>query len=115
MAIVVYAALGFLFAIFGVFKQLIILSSAATLLIYLGVVLAAIKLRFEKPVVREKTFTIPGGIIVPVLATAIIIWLLSNLSKEEMTGTAIFIAALMVIFFIIKFNKKRKGRPAETN
>ena len=115
MAIVVYATLGFLFAVFGVFKQLIILSSAATLLIYLGVVLAAIKLRFEKPAAREKTFTIPGGIIVAVLATAIIIWLLSNLSKEEMTGTAIFIAALMVIFFIMKLNKKRKGPSAETN
>ena len=114
IAIAAYAALGFFFAVFGGFKQLIILSSAATLLIYLGVVLAAIKLRYNKTGSSEKTFTIPGGITVPGLATVIIIWLLSNLSKVEMTGTAIFIAALTVIFFIMKLYKKRKGRPAET-
>ncbi len=108
IAIIVYAALGFLFAVFGGFKQLIILASAATLLIYLGVVLATIKFRFKKLAVAEKTFTIPGGIIIPLIATAIIIWLLSNLSKEEIIGIGIFILVLAFIFLIMKMIKDKK-------
>lgn len=106
IAIIVYSLLGFLFAIFGVLKQLLILSSAATLLIYLGVVLATIKLRLNKTSEIQKGFTIPGGITVPVIATAVMIWLLSNLSKQELIGTTIFIALLSVIFFCIKFFKQ---------
>lgn len=108
IAIAVYAALGFLFAVFGAFKQLIILSSAATLLIYLGVVLAVIRLRLNRSAVTERTFTIPGGIFVPLLASAIILWLLSNLSDQEMLGTAIFLATLAAIFFLLKFFKKKE-------
>ncbi|HQQ99500.1 MAG TPA: amino acid permease, partial [Ferruginibacter sp.] len=108
IAIAVYAALGFLFAVFGAFKQLIILSSAATLLIYLGVVLAVIRLRLNRSAGTERTFTIPGGIFVPLLASAIILWLLSNLSDQEMLGTAIFLATLAAIFFLLKFFKKKE-------
>jgi basic amino acid/polyamine antiporter, APA family len=107
IAIIVYAALGFLFAVFGGFKQLIILASAATILIYLGVVLATIKLRFKKTA-AEKTFTIPGGITVPLIAAAIIIWLLSNLSQAEIIGISIFIAVLVFIFLIMKMIKRNK-------
>jgi basic amino acid/polyamine antiporter, APA family len=107
VAIVVYAALGFLFAVFGGFKQLIVLSSAATILIYLGVVLATIKLRFKKTDAK-KTFTIPGGITIPLIAAAIIIWLLSNLSQAEIIGISIFIAVLVFIFLIIKMIKRNK-------
>lgn len=108
IAIITYSLLGFLFAVFGVLKQLLILSSAATLLIYLGVVLAAIKLRFNKTGDIQKGFTIPGGITVPVIATIIMVWLLSNLSKQEIIGTAIFIASLSIIFFCMKFFKQKK-------
>lgn len=107
VAIIVYAALGFLFAVFGGFKQLIILASAATILIYLGVVLATIKLRFKKTD-AEKTFTIPGGITVPLIAAAIIIWLLSNLSQAEIIGITIFIAVLVFIFLIMQMIKRNK-------
>ena len=106
-AIAVYSALGFFFAVFGVFRQLIILSSASTLMIYLGVVLSTIKLRYKKSGSDEKGFTIPGGITVPVIAIIVIIWLLSNLSKQEMIGIAIFMAVLTVIFFIIRYFKRR--------
>ncbi len=107
VAIIVYATLGFLFAVFGGFKQLIVLSSAATILIYLGVVLATIKLRFKKTD-AEKTFTIPGGITVPLIAAAIIIWLLSNLSQAEIIGIGIFIAVLVFIFLIMQMIKRNK-------
>jgi basic amino acid/polyamine antiporter, APA family len=111
VSIAVYAALGFLFAVLGAFKQLIILSSAATLLIYLGVVLATMKLKLKQKATNEKSFTIPGGITIPVIATAIIIWILSSLTKQEITGIVIFILALAAIFLLMKFIKRKQAVP----
>lgn len=110
IAIIFYAALGYLFAISGGFKQLATIASAAVLITYLGVVLASIKLKSKAGVSSEKTFKAPGGIIVPLLASAGIIWLLSSLSKAELVGIAVFIAVLIPVFFIFKrlnFNKNK--------
>jgi basic amino acid/polyamine antiporter, APA family len=107
-AIIFYAALGFLFAISGGFKQLATIASTAVLITYLGVVLASIKLRKKNMATTEKTFSVPGGIIVPLLATAGIIWLLSNLTKPELTGIAIFIIVFSVIYLIIYQIKKKQ-------
>ena len=108
VAVLFYAALGFLFAISGGFKQLAVIASASTLLIYLGVVLATFKLRKKDSTKSEKTFRIPGGFIVPLLATCVIIWLLSNLTKREFVGIAIFISIFSVIYFANKIIRKRK-------
>jgi len=108
IAVAFYASLGLLFAISGEFKQLAIISSAATLLIYLGVVLATIKLRKTNSAMSEKTFHIPGGIIVPLLAIGVIVWLLSHLTKPEFTGIAIFIFVFSLIYLANKIWKKRK-------
>lgn len=109
MAIIVYAATGFIFASFGGFKQLAIISSAAILIIYLGVAIAVIKLR--KTAYGDskiKTFKIPGGFTVPILSVIIIGYFLSNLTKNEMITTAIFIGILSLIYVGKKlFNKKK--------
>lgn len=107
IAIAFYAALGFLFAISGGFKQLATIASAAVLIIYLGVVLASVKLRKNMTTTTERTFRVPGGIIVPLLATVGIVWLLSNLTKPELTGIAIFILVFSFIYFIPKLLKKK--------
>ena len=107
VAIIFYSSMGLLFAASGEFKQLAILSGAATLLIYLGVVLATIKLRKPNMEVSEKTFRIPGGIIIPLLAICVIVWLLSNLSKQEFTSSAIFIIIFSLIYIATKLLKKK--------
>ncbi len=106
IAVAFYASLGFLFAISGGFKQLAIISGAATLLIYLGVVLATIKLRKTASTMSEKTFCIPGGITVPVLAICGIVWLLSNLTGRELISISIFIFIFSLIYLLIKLGKK---------
>lgn len=108
VAIIVYAATGFIFATLGGFKQMAILSTAATLIIYLGVALAVIKLRRkDSGDSATKTFKIPGGYVVPVLSVAIIAYFLSNLTKNEMIATLIFIGAISIIYLaILKFKKK---------
>jgi amino acid transporter len=106
IAVLFYAGLGLLFAISGGFKQLATISSASTLLIYLGVVLSTIRLRRTGTPGSEKTFRVPGGIIIPLLATCVILWLLSHLTKPELTGIAIFIFVFSLIYFSGALRKK---------
>jgi hypothetical protein len=50
----------------------------------------------------------PGGFIVPLLASAGIIWLLASLTRAELIGIAIFIAVFSGIYLVIKLVKKNK-------
>jgi basic amino acid/polyamine antiporter, APA family len=108
VAIAFYASLGLILAISGGFKQLATIASAALLIIYLGVVLSTVKLRRKDTAITEKTFRVPGGIIVPLLATAAIVWLLSNLSRQEFAGIGIFMIVFSTIYFTMKQLKKKK-------
>ncbi|MBT8264124.1 MAG: APC family permease [Muriicola sp.] len=102
-SIVCFAGLIFVFSVSGGFEELAILASAAILLIYLLVVLATIKLRMKKKDTSEKIFKVPGGIIIPGIGIAAIIWLLSSLSLGEIVATIIFIAIICVVYFVMKW------------
>ncbi len=102
ISIMAYAFLGFIFASAGEFKQLAMLSSASYLLIYLGVVLSAIRFRITGRI-EEGSYIIPGGYFVPCLSALVIIWLLTNLPLKELGAMVIFISLLTVIYFILKF------------
>ena len=102
--------MGFLFSSFGGFKQLAIISSAAILLVYLGVSLSVIKLRKGR-MSKLEGFKIPGGYLVPILSSLIIIWLLTNLTRFEVFGIGVFISVLSLMYFLRKkFNKFRIKR-----
>ncbi|MEO6819339.1 MAG: amino acid permease [Ginsengibacter sp.] len=109
IAISLYAILIFIFSIAGGFQQLAILASASILLIYLAVILATIKLRLKKQDSTEKTFRMPGGLIIPFIGIASIIWLLTSLGKWEILSTIIFIAIVSVIYLVMKKLKVRRG------
>lgn len=96
LAITTYAALVFILAISGGFRQLAILASAAILLVYLAVLLSTIKLRMQSGDTAEKTFRAPGGLIIPFIGIATITWLLSRVSKWEIISTIIFIAIVCI-------------------
>jgi len=100
-AITAYAILIFVFSASGGFKQLAVLASGALLLIYLAVILALIKLRMNKEEPAEKTFKIPGGLIVPIIGIATILYVLSNLTKMEMISILIFVAVVCVFYFVM--------------
>jgi amino acid transporter len=108
VSIIAFTALGCLLAIVGGFRALAILSTSSVLLIYMGVALAVIKLR-KKEDFPPSTFRIPGGIVVPLLAIAISIWLLSNLTGKEMISMLVFLCALSIIYFMLT-SFKRKPR-----
>jgi basic amino acid/polyamine antiporter, APA family len=96
-AIGLYAATGFVLSISGGFRQLAILSSAAILIIYVGVILATIKLRKTK---SENSFVIPGGLTVPVLALLVTGWFLSNLAMSEVVAVILFLLVTTVVYFL---------------
>jgi amino acid transporter len=99
ISIIVYAALGFIFASVGEFKQLALLSGSSYLLIYLGVVLAVIKHRATGRS-KKGSFRVPGGYLIPVISVLAIIWFLSNLPKNEIFAMVIFLALLTLLYFI---------------
>jgi APA family basic amino acid/polyamine antiporter len=106
LAIITYASLIFIFSVSGGFKQLAVLASAALLLVYLSVILATIKLRNNKEDESEKTFKVPGGLIVPFIGIASIVWLLTSLNKWEIISTIIFITTICLLFFVMKWMRK---------
>ena len=107
-AVITYGSLIFIFSVSGGFKQLAVLASAAILLIYLAVILATVKLRMKKQNAAEKTFRVPGGLIIPFIGIAAIIWLLASLSKWEILSTIIFIAVICLMYFVMKKFQKNK-------
>jgi len=106
VSIIAYASVGCLLSIFGEFKQLAMLSSASILLIYLGVALAVIKFRKEHKSLGS--FSLPGGIIIPAISAVSIVWLLSNLSKNELIGSLVFLLILTVIHLVMRVFMKEK-------
>jgi APA family basic amino acid/polyamine antiporter len=84
MAVITYAALIFIFATTGGFKQLAILASCALLLIYLAVVLAVIRLRYKKDNHNESSFQLPGGLLIPLIAIASIICYFYSSSMRDL-------------------------------
>lgn len=109
-SIICFSVLIFLFSISGGFQQLAILASAAILLIYLFVVLATIKLRMKKQDDSEKTFKVPGGLVIPFIGVVSIVWLLTSLSKWEILSMVIFIAIISIIYLAMKWMQNRKNK-----
>jgi basic amino acid/polyamine antiporter, APA family len=110
VSVIIYAILGFIFASMGEFRQLAMLSSASYMLIYLGVVLAVIKFRLTNSFKSKGILT---GYIIPLISAGIIIWVLTKLPLNELTGMAIFILLLAVVYSIIRITGKHK--PTEPN
>jgi len=99
IAVAIYGALIFIFSISGGFKQLAVLASAAILLVYLAVILATVKLRRKKEAVSP-AFKAPGGLVLPFIGIAAIIWLLTSLNRWEILSTVIFIATVILMYCI---------------
>jgi APA family basic amino acid/polyamine antiporter len=108
-AVIVYAVMIFGFSVSGGFKQLAVLASGALLLVYLAVMLALLQLRREKTNSEEKIFNIRGKAVFPFIAIAAIIWVFSNLSKQEFISIVIFIFLVSLAYLgIRKWQSERK-------
>jgi basic amino acid/polyamine antiporter, APA family len=98
VAIILYSSVSFLLAFVGEIQALMIASSGAILLVFLGVAFSVIKLRKLQPNIPG-SFTIPGGYTVPVVTSLVILWFLAHLTGPEAIGMAILVAVLTGVFF----------------
>ena len=86
VAILVFAAIACALAVLGAFKPLAILGTASVLLVDVFVCLAVLRLRQRGVQTADAPFVIPGGPLVPILGAAVCVWVLTNLSREELLG-----------------------------
>ena len=99
MAIAFYGLMAFAFAATGAFQSLAVLSTVAILLVYLATVAATVVLRRRDVRASDRVFKLPGGPLIPGLAAAVILWLLSQAALADWiaVGAMIGIAALFYV------------------
>jgi amino acid transporter len=106
IAILCFSTLSFLFALFGGFRALAVLSVAGVLLAYISVSLAVLKFRMM-PEMKQKGFTIPGGKTVPFLSIVICLFFLYHLKANEMISVVVFLAATTILYWSLNVFKKK--------
>jgi len=94
----VFALVIFLLAASGTFQQLTVLASAALLVVYGATVGAAVVLRRRDVRAGGEPFRTPGGLLVPALAAAIVLWLLAQTTWQERAGVALLLAVASAVF-----------------
>ena len=107
VAIVIHAALCAVFAISGTYNTLLIVSVLSTLIVYAICCLATIQLK-RKNIQDEGAipFNVPGGPVIPILATGMVVWLMSSSTRQEFTAMAVMLAVLTLLFFVMRVLRK---------
>ena len=100
LAVVTQVTLVVLLAATSTFEFLAIIANVAVLLVYLGCAFAAWQLRRRGERTSGTPFKVPGGAIAPVLATGVIVALLSSITLREWSVLGIVIAAAVLIYVI---------------
>ena len=101
ISVIFYAAIICAFALSGTFKPLAVVASGSILVIYAGVSLAVIRLRYRDGEPAVGKFKLIGGPVIPILSCLVITWLLWQLTTEEAIGLAALIG-VSVVFYVIR-------------
>lgn len=109
VAIIFYAFAILAIALSGSFKELAVLASGSIMLIYAGVSLATLKIRFRDGPPSEGQFKMPGKTIIPLLSCSLIAWMLLQLTFEEAMGIFTLICVAVAIYFVQKVLKKQSS------
>jgi L-asparagine transporter-like permease len=112
---VAHALLCAVLAVTGTFGSLAVLVVLLTLLVYLACCLATIELqRRDVRADGAVPFRVPGGPIIPILASAIIIWLMSSSTRQEFLSLGAMMVVSTVVFFVMRLTT-RTNTPAQPN
>ncbi|MDO8502460.1 MAG: amino acid permease [Gemmatimonadaceae bacterium] len=103
VAILIHVVLCAGFAVTGSFTALVVLSVLATLIVYLICCLATIQLqRRDVRADGSVPFSVPGGPVIPLLASAMVIWLMSSSTRQEFIAIGVAIAVLTLIYILMR-------------
>jgi APA family basic amino acid/polyamine antiporter len=111
VAILVYAVVCAGLALSGTFQQLAIMSSAGTLILYFICCCGVLRMRAQNIATEGKPFVVPGGPTVPLLAIALIAYLLWTLSLRERLVTLGFVVVVGAIFAVVARRNVSSHRP----
>ena len=106
LAIVLYAGMVAVLAISSSFERLVVMANVSALLLYLMCVAASYQLQRRDVRMAGTPFSLPGGMLIQLLATTGIVWLLSQATSEEWTIEA-YVLAVAVIYYVIKWFLRR--------
>jgi len=108
IAIVAQSVLTLALAASGTFEQLAILANVSALALYLGCALAAWRLRQRAIARGGGTFNIPGGVVLPWVACAVILWLLTGVTSLEWLGFVICTGVASLIYAVTRSARRGK-------
>jgi len=106
VAVIVQAVLAFALAATNRFEALAILANVSALLVYLACALAAWQLRRRDVRGGGIPFRVPGGAVVPWLAAAVIIFLLSSITLREWAVVAVVLALSGAVYWVSRGNRR---------
>ena len=109
-AIIAQSLVALVLAISGTFEKLAILANVSALALYFGCALASWRLRqmgvSGDPSTRSRSFwsgiSLRAGGVVPWLACAVIVWLLTGLTRGEWLGFGVCLAAGTVVYLVAR-------------
>lgn len=106
VAIVVHTTLCMLIAVTGSFERLVVLAVLSTLIVYLICCFATIELQ-RKNIRAEGAipFEVPGGPIIPIVAAAIVIWLMASSTRQEFIAMGAMLLAETILFGVMRIRR----------
>jgi len=110
-AIIVQSVLTLALALSGTFERLALLANVSALVLYLGCALASAKLRRDGVTTDgQKPFDVPFAAVVPWLACAVIVWLLTGLALPEWVA---FVVCVIVGSLLYGLRSWRHSRASQ--
>lgn len=113
VAIAVYTAITLVLAVTSTFENLLILSVLAALVVYLVCCLATIVLQ-RKDIRMEgsEPLNLPGGPLIPLIATAIVIWLMTSSTQKEFIAMGAMLVVETVLYMIFRLRPAAVPSPS---
>ncbi len=102
VAIIVHAVFCLALALTGTFEKLAVLTVITTLIVYLLCCLATIQL--QRRDVRDGgaiPFNLRGGPVIPLIACAIVVWLMTASTRQEVLAMAVMLMAETALFLLM--------------
>jgi amino acid transporter len=106
VAIVAQTVIVALLAVFSKFEWLAVVGTGTVLLVYIACCLASVELRRRGVRADGAPFAYPGSRVVPWLALAVIVGLLSTLKLEEWMAVLATLAFAVVVYFIARLRRR---------
>lgn len=100
-AIAAYALFSAVLALTGGFIWLAVISTAVRMLVYVMCIVALPRLERRMGEV-EGQFRLPGGLLIPGLALALCLWLMTYAPPESWGFTAVFMAVGAVVYLVVR-------------